>query len=192
MTENDQPGPPAGGPEVLHLPRFELHQKFAMTTNVYRVVAGGLDVAEAKQKRMALKERVTFRDAEGHEAFSFAARQVIDLGATYDVVAADGAPLATFSKDFAKSLARSTFTLEGPGYAATGVERSQGVAILRRVMDIPFLPIHFDFTSADGTILTVERKPTMRDRYAVEVPDPRVDWRVAASVAVALDAMMQR
>ena len=178
--------------EVLHLPRFELHQKFAMTTNVYRVVAGDLDVAEAKQKRMALKERVTFRDAEGHESFSFAARQVIDLGATYDVTAADGTPLATFSKDFAKSLSRSTFTLEGPGYAATGTERSQGVAILRRVLDIPFLPIHFDFTSAEGLLMSVERKPTMRDRYAVEVPDARVDWRVAASVAVALDAMMQR
>ena len=179
--------------EVLHLPRFELHQKFAMTTNVYRVVAGGLDVAEARQKRLALKERVTFRDAEGHESFSFAARQVIDLGATYDVVDAEGTPLAAFSKDFAKSLARSTFTMEGPGYAATGTERSQGVAILRRVLDIPFLPIHFDFTAADvGLVMSVERKPTMRDRYAVEVPDERVDWRVAASVAVALDAMMQR
>ncbi|QWC85899.1 hypothetical protein KLP28_03925 [Nocardioidaceae bacterium] len=185
--------------EVLHLPRFELHQKFAMTTNVYRVVAGGLDVAEARQKRMALKERVTFRDEEGHESFSFAARQVLDFGATYDVVDAEGSPLASFSKDFAKSLSRSTFTLEGPGYAATGVERSQGIAILRRVMDVPFLPIHFDFTSAQaeesgrsGVLMSVERKPTMRDRYAVEVPDERVDWRVAASVAVALDAMMQR
>ena len=32
----------------------------------------------------------------------------------------------------------------------------------------------------------------MRDRYTVRVPDPRVDFRVAAAVAVAMDAMMGR
>jgi hypothetical protein len=30
------------------------------------------------------------------------------------------------------------------------------------------------------------------DRYRVTVPDPRVDFRVAAAVAVALDALMSR
>jgi hypothetical protein len=32
----------------------------------------------------------------------------------------------------------------------------------------------------------------MRDKYTVTVSDPRVDFRVAAAVAVALDALMSR
>ena len=33
---------------------------------------------------------------------------------------------------------------------------------------------------------------SVRDRYTVRVPDPRVDFRVAAAVAVAMDALMSR
>jgi len=33
---------------------------------------------------------------------------------------------------------------------------------------------------------------TLGDRYRVTVPDQRVDFRVAAAVAVALDALMGR
>ncbi len=53
--------------------------------------------------------------------------------------------LGFFRKDFGASLLRSTFHIEGPGYAGTGRERSQAVALIRRFADIPFLPIHFDF-----------------------------------------------
>ena len=67
------------------------------------------------------------------------------------------------------------------------------VAIVRRFSDIPFLPIHFDFLSTEGRLLLgVERQGSVRDKYTVHVPDQRVDFRVAASVAVALDALMQR
>ena len=33
---------------------------------------------------------------------------------------------------------------------------------------------------------------TVRDKYTVRVPDQRVDFRVAAAVAVGLDTLMQR
>ena len=80
-----------------------------------------------------------------------------------------------------------------PGYQGAGQERSQGVALLRRFADIPFLPIHFDFAGSDGApLMAIERQPTVRDMYTVHVPDSRVDFRVAASVAVALDALMAR
>jgi hypothetical protein len=184
-----------------HVPLFFLRQRFAMTTNRYEVQAAtpdgspGATLALATQKRLALKEEVTFfaDESKSHRVFSFKARAVVDLNAGYDVFDESRQQIGFFRKDFAASLLRSTFHLEGPGYAATGRERSQAVALLRRFGDIPFLPIHFDYVTAEGQpLLSVERQATVRDRYTVRVPDPRVDFRVAAAVAVAMDALMGR
>lgn len=41
-------------------------------------------------------------------------------------------------------------------------------------------------------MLTSERQKTVRDRYTVTVSDQRIDFRVAASMAVALDALQSR
>ena len=41
-------------------------------------------------------------------------------------------------------------------------------------------------------LMSSERQATLRDKYTVHVPDQRVDFRVAAAVAVGLDALMQR
>jgi hypothetical protein len=38
----------------------------------------------------------------------------------------------------------------------------------------------------------VERQGSVRDKYTVHVPDQRVDFRVAAAVAVAMHALMGR
>ena len=185
----------------MHVPLFILRQKFAMTTNRYELQAvdpdgkPGAVLGVAFQKRLALKEEVTFYadDTKARRVFSFKARSVIDLNAGYDVFDEAHQQIGFFRKDFGASLLRSTFHLEGPGYAGTGRERSQAVAILRRIAEIPFLPIHFDYVTAEGQpLLSVERQGTVRDRYTVRVPDPRVDFRVAAAVAVAMDAMMGR
>jgi hypothetical protein len=40
--------------------------------------------------------------------------------------------------------------------------------------------------------MTSERQKTVRDRYVVTVHDPRLDFRIAASMAVALDALQSR
>jgi hypothetical protein len=58
---------------------------------------------------------------------------------------------------------------------------------------VPFL-FHFDFTdTATGApVLTSERRRSVRDRYDVTVHDPRLDFRVAAAMAVALDALQSR
>ena len=42
------------------------------------------------------------------------------------------------------------------------------------------------------TVLVSERQKAIRDRYDVTVPDPRLDFRVAACMAVALDALQSR
>ena len=185
----------------MYLPTFFVKQKFAMTTNKYELLAANPDgslgqlMGVAEQKRMAFKEEVTFyADASRtRKVFSFKARKRVDLNAGYDIFDEAGQQLGFFRKDFGKSLMRSTFHVEGPGYTGSGQERSQAVAILRRVADIPFLPIHFDFVSPEGQpLLGVERQGTVRDKYTVHVPDQRVDFRVAAAIAVGLDALMQR
>jgi uncharacterized protein YxjI len=178
---------------MTYVPEFEVRQKLALTINRYEVVgADGTSYGVAEQKRMALKEQVTFRHGD-QVLMSFKARKVMDLGSGYDVYDGTGQQIGYFKKDFGASLLRSTFHVEGPGYAGTGQERSQAIAVVRRFMDIPFLPIHFDYVASDGApLLSIERQSTVRDRYQVRVHDQRVDFRVAAALAVAMDALMGR
>jgi uncharacterized protein YxjI len=191
--------------------RFSLRQKITMMVNRYELrplAADGTEgplLAMAQQKRMAFKEQVTFYsdEARTQPVFGFKARKRMDLAATYDVTDAQGTPIGEFRKDFGKSLLRSTWHLTTPdGLTAVGQERSQGVAIARRVIemvgDLPiFLRFHFDFTTPNGEIvLTSERQRSLRDRYELTVPKladgTQLDWRVAAAMAVALDALQGR
>jgi hypothetical protein len=187
--------------QQMYLPLFYVRQRFAMMTNRYELYAAGPDGGRgqlyglAEQKKFAFKEQVTFfsDDTKTRPVFGFKARRAIDLNAGYDVTDEGGQQLGFFRKDFGASLLRSTFHIEGPGYAGTGQERSPMVALLRRFAEIPFLPIHFDFAGPDGApLLAIERQATVRDMYTVHVPDQRVDFRVAAAVAVGLDALMAR
>ena len=185
----------------MYLPTFYLQQKFAMTTNRYALYAANPDgsfgqlMGVAQQKRMAFKEEVTFYadESRSRPVFSFRARKKLDLNAGYDIRDEAGQQIGFFRKDFGASLLRSTFHVEGPGYTGTGQERSQLVAIVRRFLDIPFLPIHFDYVDSSGApLFGIERQGSVRDKYTVHVPDERVDFRVAAAVAVAMDALMAR
>ena len=191
--------------------RFAVNQKITMMVNRYEIrdllpdgSTGDL-LAFAQQKRLAFKEEVTFYtdEARTQPVFSFKARQRMDLGATYDVLDAAGQPIGWFRKDFGKSLLRSTWHM---GFANSpvelfGQERNKNVAIARRVWEfVPFLSdlpspfvFHFDFTDPDGTILlSSQRKRALRDRYEVDVPGARLDGRLAAAMAVALDALQSR
>ncbi len=185
----------------MYVPTFFVQQKFAMTTNRYSLYVANPDgsfgslMGVAQQKRMAFKEQVTFYtdESKSRPVFAFKARAKLDLGSGYDITDESGQQIGFFRKDFGASLLRSTFHIEGPGYSGSGQERSQFVAIVRRFTDIPFLPIHFDYADASGApLLSVERQASVRDKYTVHVPDQRVDFRVAAAVAVAMDALMAR
>jgi len=201
-------------PHVAGHDRFTIKQKITMMVNRYEIRSVNADggegplIAMAQQKRMAFKEQVTFfaDEARTQPVFGFKARQRMDIAATYDVTDAAGMPIASFRKEFAKSLLRSTWQLTtADGLQATGTERNQNVAIARRVWEMvpiiseipsPFL-FHFDFTAPDGSIvLSSVRKRTLRDRYDVELPTSpsgwRLDWRVGAAMAVALDALQSR
>ena len=184
----------------LHLPRFVVRQKITMMVNRFEVHEADEAwkparlMAFAEQKRFAFKEQVTFftDSSKSRAVFGFKARQVIDLNAGYDVTDETGAPLGFFRKDFAQSLLQTTFHVEGAGFTGTGKERSLPFALLRRFGDLP-VPIHFDYVDSTGApLLSVERKFAVRDQYLVTVPDPRVDFRVAAAIAVGMDVLMDR
>jgi uncharacterized protein YxjI len=117
----------------------------------------------------------------------------MDIAAMYDVVDAAGTPIGSFQKDFKASLLRSSFHFSGPGFEAYGQERNAAIAIVRRFVDLPF-SFHFDFTDKQSgqVVMSSERQFSLRDRYTVDVPDPRVDFRLAAAMAVGLDALLQR
>ena len=202
--------PYAQQPAPMVVQRFFVKQRITLMVNRYEVVAANPDGSEgqllafAEQKRMKLKEEVEFftDESKARRVFSFKARQRLDVHAEHDVLDENGAPLGMFSKDFGASLLRSTWRLSAPGLDAVGKERRLFIAILRRIWDlIPYLGdiwvpfvFHFDFvdTTTGQPVLTSERQVSIRDRYTVTVPDPRLDFRVAASMAVALDALQSR
>jgi uncharacterized protein YxjI len=195
----------------MYVESFHVRQKLTLMVNRYQVLASNPDGTEgallafAEQKRMKLKEEVYFfaDESKNQPVFSFKARQRLDMRAEHDVFDASGAPLGYFRKDFGASLFRSTWHLSTPnGVDATGRERRLSIAILRRIWSyIPYLGdlwvpfvFHFDFANnfGDQLVMTSERRMSIGDRYTITVPDPRLDFRVAAAMAVALDALQSR
>jgi len=193
-----------------HIPTFLVKQNITMMVNRYEVLSANPDgtegplLAYAQQKRMSFKEEVIFyTDAsKSTKLFSFKARQGLDVRAEHDVFDASGNIIGYFKKEFATSLLRSTWQMSYAGVQAKGQERRLGIAILRRVWDfipvvgeiwVPFV-FHFDFIdlATNQTVMISERKKSIRDRYIITVPDPRLDFKVAASMAVALDALQSR
>ena len=184
---------------------LQVQQKITAFVNRYVVTVPtasgeqGEQVAFVEQKRLAFREEVTFFTDESKSTplFKFKARQILDVGATYDVTAADGTPIGTFRKDFKKSLLRSTWHLEQGDLTAVGSERSQLIAILRRVWDLfedlPFFfKYHFDFVSGDQPVMSVDKTALIRDRYLIDIKVPALDRRLAIAMAVALDALQSR
>ncbi|MDL4773304.1 hypothetical protein [Actinomadura xylanilytica] len=189
--------------------RFLVRQRLRLMVNQYEVHVEAPDgsegplVAFAQQKRMAFKEQVTLYsdDTKAHPLLGFKARKRIDLASAYDVTGADGQPIGVFRKDFKKSLLASTWHLEQPGMeVTTGSERNKFVAILRRVWNVipyaenlPFAwPYHFDFRVGGQDAFSVEKKFGFRDRYVVDVKDPRLDRRLVIAQAIGLDALQSR
>jgi uncharacterized protein YxjI len=188
-------------PAVSYLPRFFVKQRITLGVNRYEIREPNPDgsegriIAMAQQKRLAMREKVTFfaDQARTQPVFSFKARSILELSAIYDVFDAAGAPIGFFQKDFTASLLRSSFHLGAPGIDAYVKERNETVAVLRRLINFPFA-FHFDFTDKNSghVVMSSERQFTLRDRYTVTVQDPRLDFRVAAAMAVGLDALLQR
>lgn len=179
-----------------------VRQRVRLMVNQYEVHAVAPDGTEAgvlafaQQKRMAFKEQVTLYTDETKQTpvLGFKARQVMDLGATYDITDPTGTPIGLFRKNFKESLLRSTWHLEQPGHGEMiGRETNLTVAILRRFIEsLSWLPYHFEFVIGDRPAFSVVKKWGLRDKYVVTIHDPRVDRRLVTAMAVALDALQAR
>jgi hypothetical protein len=191
-------------------PEYVVKQRITPIANVYSVLAGhdgeqGL-VAYVRQKRLKLREEIVFYADESQQRpiFRVKARKIIDLGARYDVLDERGAPIGVFGKAFAASLTRSTWVIFAPGEAVELLrlqERSQGIAVFRRLWDflpwigdLPFpLKYHFDVLGGGRVVATYDKITTFRDHYRLTLHEPLpVDLRVLLGVAVALDALQSR
>src|SRR5918994_6594242 len=190
--------------DLQNMDRFVVRQRVTLMVNRYEVRAGGREgplMALAEQKRMSLREQVTFfaDERKTQPLFAFRARQVMDVAATYDITDAYRQPLGWFRKDFGRSLLRSAWVVDvpGQGISGSGTERNQVVAVLRRFVENFNWPVHFDFTTAEGAVfLTIERAWSLRDAYECHLPpDPygrRLDWRGGARLAGGLDGPLSR
>jgi hypothetical protein len=193
--------------------RFVVRQKLTLLVNRYTIHpvddtgSEGPVIAAVEQKRLAFKERVTFYADEerSRPLFEFKARSSLDLGTTYDVTDADGRLIGWFKKEFRKSLTRSTWRMGIPALdlEAVGTERSGAIALIRRIWNLVVEDVpgpwrfHFDFRTPDGSlVMSSVRRRALQDVYDVELPvtpsGSRVDWRVGAAMAVALDALQSR
>lgn len=132
----------AWSPHPSGYERIAIRQRIALTINRFEIRAldaegnEGALLAMAEQKRLAMREQVTFWTDETRReaAFSMKARQVMDIAPTFDVWDGAGQPLGWFRKEFGKSFLRTTWTAEDvQGNQLTGTERSPVVAILRRL-----------------------------------------------------------
>ena len=153
LASRDPAGQDEGMAAEMYLPRFFVRQKLTMMVNRYEISEANPDgspgrlMAVAQQKRMALKEQVTFYARRGRTqpVFSFQARQVMDLNAGYDVRDAAG-PRSAAS---ARTSARACCARPSPSARRASRRPARSATrrwrILRRFVDLPFA-FHFDFT----------------------------------------------
>jgi uncharacterized protein YxjI len=167
----------------------------------------GAPVAYVRQKRMAVKEHIRFFADEGEtrEVFHIQGRSWLDTGGSrYDVNDAQDGHIGVLSHIFGKSLLRSTWRISTPDEQEIAVahERSQSMALLRRVIDfVPdiggLIPIPYNFDIlADGEVIGhVNRKFNLRDQYVLDLsrdPERKLDRRLGIVLAVGLDTLQNR
>ena len=192
--------------------RYLVDQLIRPIANLYRVTplaAGetpaGPPVAYVRQKKLAIKEHITFfaDEAETQEAFHIKARSFLDTGGSkYDVVA--GGETIGVLEHLLKSILRTTWRISDGSGEEVGMvhERSLPTAILRRAIDfVPdvggLIPIPYNFDIlVDGSVAgTMNRKFQLRDRYVLDLsadPDKRLDRRLAIALAIGLDTLQNR
>ncbi len=200
-------------------PRIIVEQKITAFTNQYRVFGANPDgtkaslVALAQQKRLAFKEKVTFYSDETKQnpVFSFRAEKVMDIHGRFFVEDPEGNIIGMFKKEFKQSLVSSTWSvLSRDGVPSLVVSESNPtLAVIRRyggyiplvggIVELvtAFLKYHFVFKQSGNEAVqgTYIKTTLFRDHYLLHMTDEAWsahDWRVIASIAVALDALQSR
>ena len=158
--------------------------KFLTISSYIRVVdATGQLVSYVKQRAFRLKEDVTiFADeAQSRPLYHIKADRIIDIGATYSIVAADGQPLGAVRQRGMRTLWRATYDILDELRNPVGAVHEQNAWV--KVIDgligeIPFLgfviqqwinPTYL-IDGADGTtLLRMRKRPSLIERrFTVE------------------------
>lgn len=200
-------------------PRLSIQQKITAFTNMYRI----FDVSEsgkpttlhafAQQKRLAIKEKVTFYSDEQktQEVFTFRAEKVFDVHGRYIVEDSNAICIGMFKKEFKKSLLNSTWNvMDAEGNTVFLVKESnQYLALARRFIGVlplvgdlleiatDFMKYHFVFidSTTHENVGMYQKTTLFRDHYTLSMTDDafsKVDWRVLAAMGVGLDALQSR
>ena len=194
--------------------RYRVDQVIRPIANLYRVTplaagetpAGG-PIAFVRQKKLAIKEHIKFFADEGEtqEIFHIQARTMFDTGGSkYDVVDPQEGTIGLLEHLFKQSLLRSTWRISNSAGEEVAVarERSQVMAILRRVVDfvpeygglIP-IPYNFDILAGEQAIGRMDRKFKLRDQYVLDLSADTgrsLDRRLAIALAIGLDTLQNR
>jgi len=158
--------------------------KFLTISSYIRVVdATGQLVSYVKQRAFRLKEDVTiFADeAQSRALYHIKADRIIDIGATYSIVAADGQPLGAVRQRGMRTLWSATYDILDELRNPVGVvhEQNAWVKVLDGLIgEIPFLgfviqqwinPTYL-IDGADGTtLLRMRKRPSLIERrFTVE------------------------
>lgn len=200
-------------------PRMIVEQKITPFVNKYKISGVNTDgtpaslIGLAQQKRLAIKEKVTFYNSETktQEIFSFRAEKAMDIHGRYFVEDPNGVLIGSFQKQFKASLVNSTWKVYNAdgGEIALVKESNDTLAAMRRFIGfipilgdlaeiiISFFKYHFIYIDLSaGTKQAMYTKTALfRDKYRFDATDDmwdKLDWRVWASMAVALDALQSR
>lgn len=204
---------------IAMTPRLIVQQKITAFVNKYKILVANPDgspaqlVGLAQQKRLAFKEKVIFYTDEtrANLSFTFRAEKVMDIHGRYFVEDASGKMLGGFKKEFMSSLVSSTWKiLDANGNEVLLVKESNAtIAALRRFIGVipivgdigemlmVFFKYHFIFVDiqTNQIVGTYTKTTLIRDNYQLATTDEiwqKMDWRVLASMSVALDALQSR
>ena len=148
--------------DISYTVKRQFWQIFGTTVRTYD--AAGKLVCLAHAKAFKLREQITFYtdEAKSQALFNIQARQIIDIGATYDITGADDQRLGSLRrKGLRSTFVRDEWLLLDPNEQQIGIitEDSQGLGLLRRYIDfVAFLiPQKFEITIDDQTVGTLQQ-----------------------------------
>jgi len=155
------PPPPVTSKSAAPTAQVFQHQQYMVRRKVIKLLGGAFHVydlqqqqvyAYSKMKAFKLKEDIRLYTGEDMttELLTIKARQIIDLGATYDVHDPRQGKVGALRRKALKSLLRDEWTILDPQDREIGMiqEDSTGLAIIRRLVDFAsiFLPQKYQVT----------------------------------------------
>ena len=194
----------AGAAQVFQQPQYIVRRK------IFKLLGGAFHVydlsqqqvyAYSKMKAFKLKEDIRLYTGEdmSSELLTIKARQMIDIGATYDVIdpRGGGQKVGALRRKGLKSLVRDEWLILDAGDREIGLiqEDSTALAIVRRLIDIAsmFLPQKYVVTMQGQQVATFQQNfnPFVYKLVVDLVPDRGgiFDRRLALAAAVLMAAI---